>query len=346
MNGPALTAPANVEQLEDALSAPTPGVIDALQRLDGDLLVLGVGGKMGPTLARMAVRATQAAGNRRRVIGVSRFSSANLRERLERWGVETIACDLLQEEQVRELPECPQVLVMTGMKFGTSTNPALSWAMNCYVPALICGRYRQSRIAAFSSGNVYGLVPRDSGGSVETDAPRPVGEYAITVLGRERMYEYFSREWQIPLVLLRLNYATELRYGVLVDLAHKVFREEICDVGMGFVNVIWQRDANALALQSLAHAAVPPLVLNIAGPEILRIRDVLNELGRLLDKRVRIEGHEGQDALLNNASRSHQLFGLPVTPVADMLQWTAAWVRQGGDNLGKPTHFESRDGTF
>ena len=275
------TAPQTVEELETLLSEPTPGVIQTMQRLPGDIVVLGVGGKMGPTLARMAVRAAEAAGTPRRVIGVSRFSSPAMRERLAAWGVDTISCDLLQEDQVQRLPEAPLVISMTGLKFGTTSNPALSWAMNCYVPALVCRRYRQSRIAAFSSGNVYGLVPANSGGSVETDVPCPVGEYAITVLGRERMFEYFSREWQLPLVLLRLNYATELRYGVLVDLAQKVLRQETIDVSMGFVNVIWQRDANAMALQSLEQVSTSPTIMNIAGPEILRVRDVAAEFARL-----------------------------------------------------------------
>lgn len=346
MNRIDATAPQTVEELEMLLSDPTPGVVETLRRLSGDIVVLGVGGKMGPTLARMAVRAAEAAGTPRRVIGVSRFSSPELRERLEGWGIETIACDLLQEDQVQHLPEAPLVVSMTGLKFGTSTNPALSWAMNCYAPALICRHYRESRIAAFSSGNVYPLVSSGSGGSVESDAPGPVGEYAITVLGRERMFEYFSREWQIPLVLLRLNYATELRYGVLVDLAQQVLRRETIDVSMGWVNVIWQRDANAMALQSLEHAATPPRILNIAGPEILRVREVAAELARLTERPLKCCGDEAPDALLNNAAQSHALFGKPQMPVAQIIRWTADWVARGGDSLGKPTHFESRNGTF
>ena len=218
------------------------------------------------------------------------------------------------------------MISMTGLKFGTTSNPALSWAMNCYVPALVCRRYRQSRIAAFSSGNVYGLVPANSGGSVETDVPCPVGEYAITVLGRERMFEYFSREWQLPLVLLRLNYATELRYGVLVDLAQKVLRQETIDVSMGFVNVIWQRDANAMALQSLEHVSTPPTIMNIAGPEILRVRDVAAEFARLTGRPLQCTGVEAADALLNNAAKSHGWFGKPQMEVSQILRWTADWV--------------------
>lgn len=341
-----MTTPETVDRLEDQLSEPTEGVVQAMRRLSGDLIVLGVGGKMGPTLARMAARASAAAGVKRRVIGVSRFSSRNLRERLERWGVETISCDLLQADQVTGLPDAGLVMVMTGMKFGTGTNPALSWAMNCYVPALVSTRYRGSRIAAFSSGNVYGLVPPAGGGSVESDMPRPVGEYAMTVLGRERMYEYFAREWKIPLALLRLNYATELRYGVFVDLAQKILRNEPIDVSMGHVNVIWQRDANAMALQALERVAVPPRILNIAGPEILSVRDVVQELGRLMNRKVQLLGTESRDALLNNASLSHEWFGRPLMSIERILQWTADWVMKGGESLEKPTHFESRDGAF
>ena len=283
---------------------------------------------------------------KRRVIGVSRFSSAEVRRRLESWGVETIACDLLDEVQVQQLPAAENVVSMTGLKFGTQANPALSWAMNCYAPALICRQFRHSRVVAFSSGNVYPLMPATRGGSVETDPPGPVGEYAITVLGRERMFEYFSREWGIPLALLRLNYATELRYGVIVDLARQVLREETIDIGMGFVNVIWQGDANAMALQALEHVATPPFMLNVAGPEILCVREVAAELARLLGRSLRLHGVEAPDALLNNASRSHLLFGPPEVGAERIIRWTADWVARGGEHLGKPTHFESRDGTF
>jgi len=340
------TAPTTVAQLEDELSAPNAAVVRALSELAGDILVLGVGGKMGPTLARMAVRASQQAGLSRRVIGVSRFSSAAARQQLADAGVETIACDLLDERALERLPDAPLVICMTGLKFGAASNPALTWAMNCYLPALISRRYRESRIAVFSSGNVYGTVPVETGGSAETDAANPIGEYAITVLGRERMFEYFSRERGLPVALLRLNYATELRYGVLVDLARKVLAGEPVDLAMGYVNVIWQAEANAMALISLLHAATPPRILNIAGPEILRVRDVCEEFGRLFGKPNEFVGQESPDALLNNAARSYELLGRPVVPAQQMIRWTADWVQRGGASLGKPTHFESRDGKF
>jgi len=340
------TTPQSIAELEDNLSTPTPDVIDVLQRLDGDIVVLGAGGKMGPTLARMARRASDAAGSKRRVIGVSRFNSAGARQALEDSGVETIACDLLDQESVQRLPDAPLVICMTGLKFGSADNPALTWAMNCYLPALISQRYRTSRIAVFSSGNVYGLVAHDSGGSVESDATNPIGEYAITVLGRERMFEYFSQKLEIPVVSLRLNYATELRYGVLVDLATQVWQEQTIDVSMGYVNVIWQTEANAAALAALAHAATPANVMNIAGLETLAIREVCQQIARLMNKPLRLTGETSSDAFLSNATKSHELVGRPSVSAETMIRWTADWVARGGESLGKPTHFETTDGKY
>lgn len=338
--------PRTVAELDDALSEPPPGVIECLGRLPGDILVLGVGGKMGPTLARMARRASDAAGVRRRVVGVSRFSTPGLPEQLAAWGVETLACDLLDEQAVAALPRLENVVFMAGYKFGAQADPARTWAMNCYLPALIGNHFRHSRIAAFSTGNVYGLVPASGGGSREDDPPRPVGEYAQTTLGRERMLEYFSQRHEFPLAVLRLNYACELRYGVLVDLAWKVWRNELIDLSMSHVNVIWQGDANAVALQALEQASQPPLVLNIAGPERLRIREVCEQFGRLLDRQPRWAGSEQPDALLSDSGRCRQLFGAPRVPAERLMGWIADWVARGGPSLGKPTHFESRDGRF
>jgi dTDP-4-dehydrorhamnose reductase len=336
----------DVDQLDDLLSDPTEGAIAALGRLPGDLVLLGVGGKMGPTLARMARRASEAAGVKRRIIGVARFSQAGLQERLQSWGIDTIRCDLLDPAQIDSLPDAANVIAMTGMKFGATGQEALTWAMNSYLPALICGKYRRSRIVAFCTGNVYSLMPVHSGGSREEDAPAPVGEYAQSCLGRERIYEYFSRAHNIPMALLRLNYATELRYGVLVDLARKVWEGQPIDVTMGHVNVIWQRDANAMALCSLEQVASPPRILNLAGPETLSVRQVAEDFGRLFSKPVTFEGTEAPDALLSNAQLSHRLFGPPRVDVPQMMQWIADWVRRGGATLGKPTHFEVRDGRF
>jgi len=341
-----LSPPPSVDVLEERLSQPSSAAIEALAAVEGDLLILGVGGKMGPTLARMAVRASHQAGINRRVIAASRFSDGSLPARLQAWGVETIACDLLDEEAVAALPEAANVIFMTGMKFGASRNPALTWAMNCYAPALVCRRFRHSRMVAFSSGNVYPLVSLDSGGSKEADEPGPIGEYAITVLGRERTFQYFSDRYQIPTALLRLNYATEMRYGVLVDIAQDVLAERPVDLATPMFNVIWQGDANAMTLAALAHAANPPRIINIAGPAFLRVRDVAEQFGRLMNKPVRFAGQEGSTAYLNNGSEGHRLLGNVSVDAETMIRWTADWVQRGGESLGKPTHFQVRSGKF
>lgn len=338
--------PRSVEELEERLSRPSPQAIEAMGRMQGDLLLLGVGGKMGPTLARMAVRASEAAGVRRRVLGVSRFTSAVARQRLEACGVETIACDLLDERAVAALPDVPNVLYMTGMKFGASGNPGMTWAMNCYAPAVACRRYSTSRIVAFSTGNVYGLTPVAGGGSVESDPARPDGEYSMTALGRERMFQYFSAEQGTPVALLRLNYATELRYGVLVDLALQVQAGAPVDISMGHVNVIWLADANAMTLAAFDHVAPGATILNLAGADILPLADVARQFAARFGKSVELVGAAGPDALLNNGRASYPLLGAPQVDAARMIEWTADWVARGGENLGKPTHFQVRNGKF
>lgn len=339
-------APQSVEELEERLSRPSPQAIAALGTITGDLLLLGVGGKMGPTLARMAVRSAQAAGVSCRVFGASRFSDPSVQARLEAWGVTTLACDLLDRNAVQALPEAAAVIFMTGMKFGASRNPAAAWAMNCYAPALVCERFPHSRVVAFSSGNVYGLVPAASTGSREHDPLEPVGEYSITVLGRERTFEYFSRRYELPAALLRLNYAAEMRYGVLVDLAQAVVAGAPIDLGMPVVNVIWQGDANAMALAALAHTAVPPRVINVAGPELLRVRDIAETFGQLLGQPVQFTGSEGSRAYLNDGRAGQALLGGVHVDTATLIRWTADWLRRGGPTLGKPTHFQVRDGKF
>jgi nucleoside-diphosphate-sugar epimerase len=340
------STPNNLVALEDLLSCPCDAVVRAMSDIKGDILILGVGGKMGPTLARMAKRASDAAAVARRIIGVSRFSSPGLEQQLNGWGVETIRCDLLDRTSIEQLPDAENIVFMAGMKFGATENPSLTWAMNCHVPALVSVRFRESRLVAFSSGNVYGMTSIAGSGSVETDSPAPIGEYASTVLGRERMFEYFSRQYKMPMVLLRLNYAVELRYGVLVDLAKKVMAGVPIDVTMGSANVIWQSEANAMALQALLVTQTPPRVLNIAGAEFFGIRDVATRLGELIGKSVRFSGTEADEAFLSNAEASHALFRRPEVTVAQMIHWTADWVSRGGDDLGKPTHFESRDGKY
>jgi len=336
----------SVDELEDWLSRPSEAVIEYLTRLEGDLMFLGVAGKMGPTLARMARRALDEAGDKRRVMGVSRFSNPHERDKLQSWGVQTFTGDLLDEAFVASLPDAANIVYLAGMKFGSSGNTSLTWALNTYLPSIICKRYPQSRIAAFSTGNVYGLVPVGGGGSVEEDEPNPEGEYAMSCLGRERMFEHFSRTQGTPVTLLRLNYACELRYGVLLDLAQKVWRGDVIDLGMGACNVIWQADANAMALLSLKDAATPADVLNVAGPEILQVREICERFGKLLDRPVRFTGGADDRALLNNGARGHARYGPPAVTVEQMMQWIAHWVRMDGPTLNKPTKFEVRDGRF
>jgi nucleoside-diphosphate-sugar epimerase len=336
----------SIEQLEDLLSEPSDAAVRAMGQLEGDVIVLGVGGKMGPTLARMALRASELAGVKRRVIGVSRFSNAVEESKLRGWGVDTIRCDLLDPSQLDALPDVPNVVYMAGMKFGSTGQEAMTWAMNAYLPGMVCNKYRRSRIVAFSTGNVYGLVPVSGGGSREGDMLNPVGDYAMSCVGRERIFEHFSRALDIPISVIRLNYAVELRYGVLVDLARRVYGGETIDLSMGHMNVIWQGDASAMSLASFDRASSPPFVLNVTGPQVLRVRDVCETFARRFGKRVAFTGTEAPDALLSNARHAHELYGPARVGVEQLTDWIAHWVESGGPMLGKPTHFEVRDGKF
>jgi nucleoside-diphosphate-sugar epimerase len=336
----------DLDQLEQLLTEPAAETVEAVKRVDGDIMVLGAAGKMGPTLARMARRSLDAAGLSRRVIAVSRFSSPAGRKALERHGIETIACDLLDEGSLERLPEVPNIVFMAGRKFGSSSDEPYTWAVNTHLPGLVGRRFPGSRIVAFSTGNVYGLVPHGHGGSSEDAAPAPIGEYAMSCLGRERLFEYFSRLHRTPMAILRLNYAADLRYGVLTDLALRVFRREPVDLAMGYFNVIWQGDANAMAIAALAHVTSPPLVVNLAGREELSVGSVCRELARLMDVDVTFTGREANDALLSNGTLGWALLGMPHVEAATLIAWTAAWVQRGGEILGKPTHFESRSGRF
>jgi NAD dependent epimerase/dehydratase family len=336
----------DVPELEDVLSEPTRGVIETLRSLEGDIIVLGVGGKMGPTLARMARRASDFGNVERRIIGVSRFSSSKLEAQLQSWGIETLRCDMLDRKQLANLPDALNIVYMAGMKFGSTGQEAFTWAMNSYLPGMVCERYEHSRIAAFSTGNVYGLIPVSQGGSHEEHSPNPVGEYALSCLGRERIFEHFSRTNGTKVSLIRLNYATELRYGVLLDIAERVFLGSPVPLSMGYLNAIWQADACAMSLQSLAYTSSPPNIINIAGPELLSVRDVAQEFGKLFNKSVRFEGHESPDALLSNGEKAYGLFGRPRVSAEHMMAWIADWVSRGGATLAKPTHFEERSGRF
>lgn len=336
-----------VEEAENILSEPTPRLIETLSKLDGDLLVLGVAGKMGPTLARMAKRAFESAGQgKRKVIGVARFSKPAEQQKLESWGIQTIKADLLDPKALAGLPDAANIVYMAGMKFGSTNQEPLTWAMNTFLPGMVCQRFPKSRIAAFSTGNVYGLSPVLQGGSVETDPLNPIGDYAMSCVGRERMFQHFALTNGTPVSIIRLNYAVEFRYGVLVDLAQKVWAGVPIDLAMGNFNVIWQPDANAMSLASLALAASPAFILNVAGPEQLSVRRVCTQFGQLMGKTPQFIGEEAPDALLNNGQLGHKLFGYPRVGVEEMMQLVADWVMQGGETLGKPTHFEARSGKF
>lgn len=333
-------------QLESYLSEPTDEVIAALAALEGDVLILGVGGKMGPTLAKQAKRAIDAADITKRVIGVSRFSTSSVQEDLQAAGIQTIAADLLSENSLRNLPNIENVILMAGRKFGSIGNESLTWAMNGYMPGRVADKFRNSRLVIFSTGNVYPLTPVSHGGATENSPIAPIGEYAQSCLSRERICTYFSSQFGTPMAILRLNYAIDLRYGILLDIAEKVYAEEPISLGMGNVNVIWQGDANAVALRAFAHCQSPSLILNVTGPETVSVRYLASCFGTLFNTSPRFAGEEAETALLSNASRCHQLFGYPRVSLAQMIEWVAEWVRIGGTTLHKPTHFEVRDGKF
>ncbi len=336
----------DVDQLEEVVSEPSEALMKSLSRVPGDILILGVGGKMGPSLARMAKRASELAGVSRRVIGVARFSEPELESKLQAHQIETARADLLDESRLEALPEAPNIIFMAGMKFGSKGREALTWAINTHLPSLLCKRYPRSRMVVFSTGNIYGLTPVVSGGSVETDDLHPIGEYAMSCLGRERIFEYFCRSANIPMVFIRLNYASELRYGVLVDLAQNIRHGDPVDLAMGHLNAIWMADANDMALQALGQAAFPPTILNVTGPELLSVREVGEQFGKLMGKRVKFKGAESPTALLNNAQQAFRLFGKPRISAPQMIRWTADWIMRGQPTLNKPTHFESRGGSF
>jgi nucleoside-diphosphate-sugar epimerase len=337
---------ANEKELEEFLSRPSQEVIEIIRKLDGDLLFLGIAGKIGPSLALAAKRACEVAGVNKRILGVSRFSNISEKEQIESYGIETIAGDLLDRKFLESLPKIKNVFFLAGMKFGSEENRSLTWAMNTYLPALVADYYRNSRIVAYSTGCVYQLVPAETGGSSETDVPEPVGEYAQSCLGRERMFEYVSKMYKTSVALIRLNYAVEPRYGVLVDIAQKVKNNMPVDVSMGYFNAIWQGDANNMVIRSLEFASSPAWVVNIAGRETLSVRETALKFGRLFGKEVRFTGKEASTALLSNSEMVTRLMGDPVISIDQVIQWTAEWMKEDKRLLGKPTHFEVRDGKY
>ena len=336
----------SVEELEDRLASPSVQDREAMERLSGDIVILGAGGKVGPSLARRVRRASDAAGVQRRVIAVSRFSSLAIATDLERAGIETLRCDLLHHEEVAQLPACENVLFLSGRKFGSSDRPDLTWAMNTVVPANVARHYRGCRIVVFSTGNVYALARTSTSGSVETESPGPVGEYAQSCLARERVFEYYSRQHGTCCVIFRLNYAVDLRYGVPVDIARKVYTGEPVNLNMGWFNAIWQGDANSYALRCLEFCACPPKVLNVTGPEKISVREVAEFFGSVFGRKPVFRGEESDYALLSDASLCHSLLGRPKVSVETLLAWVGHWVESGGPTLDKPTKFEVTDGRF
>jgi nucleoside-diphosphate-sugar epimerase len=333
------------EQLDDFLSKPSPRLIEMMAGLEGDIIILGVGGKMGVSLGVMARRAINEAGACIRVTGVSRFSDPGAGEKLEKAGVETIQCDLLERTSVSKLPLARNVIFMAGRKFGTGGNEDETWALNTVVPANTAEHFAESRIVVFSTGCVYPLVTASTGGCTETDPPGPVGEYAQSCLGRERVFEHNSRRNGTPLCLFRLNYAIDLRYGVLHDIARAVLDSRPVPVTAPHFNVIWQGDAIERALLCLEHCASPPDILNVTGDDTASTRSVAQQFGELMDRDVRFTGEE-QPCYLSNASKSLERFGTPAVLLDRMIKWQAYWLMSGRRSLNKPTHFEVTDGKY
>jgi nucleoside-diphosphate-sugar epimerase len=332
----------DIAALDDLLCRPSQALIDDLRNVDGDIMILGVAGKMGPTLAGLA----KAALPDRRIIGVARFSDASVKVWLQTRGIETINCDLLDDTAIEALPKTPNIIFMAGRKFGAEGDLSLTWAMNTHVPALVAQTFAGSRIVAFSTGCVYPFVRTNGNGADENLPPNPPGEYAQSCVGRERMFEYFSRKFATPGRLFRLNYAIDMRYGVLHDIATKILRDKPIDVGLGHVNFIWQGDASAQALRCLAHCDTPTSPINVSGHEILSVRDLAAKLGALLGRDPIIVGTEEPTAWLTDTSQAVKLFDLPVVDTRQLIAWTADWVARSMPNLGKPTKYEVRDGRY
>jgi nucleoside-diphosphate-sugar epimerase len=332
--------------LEERLAKPNVALVEFIKTLPSPLVILGAGGKMGPTLSLLASRAAHAANHPLEIIAVSRFREEGQLRWFERHGITAVSNDLLDSAQVRKLPDAPNVIYLVGLKFGTSQNPARTWAVNTLIPDRVIERYRTARIVALSTGNVYPNNDIKLGGSQETDPLTPLGEYANAAVGRERIFQFCSELQGTPITLLRLFYAVELRYGVLVDIARKVYRNAAIELANGHFNCIWQGDANDLALRALALAASPPSIWNLCRPEIYSTRAVAARLGELMGRTPRFNGTEAPTALLGNPARLCAKLGAPSVTLEAMLGWIAHWAKQGGRDLDKPTHFEGRDGKY
>lgn len=336
----------SIADLQERFLAPSEELIQDISQLEGDVLILGAGGKIGPSIARLTKKALELAGKTNKVIGVSRFSEAGLAESLNADGIETIAADILEDDQLQALPDAPNVLYLAGTKFGTKDRESYTWAMNAYLPGRVAEKYRNSRIVVYSTGNVYPFVDITSGGVSEDIKPNPVGEYGQSCLGRERMFEHFSRKYNTPVLIYRLNYAIDFKYGVLLEVAKSVLADKPIDLTTGFVNVIWQSDSNEIAIRSLLHCSTPPKLLNVTGPETVSVRWLAEEFGKLFGKTPQFVNAPQQTALLSNAAESFKLFGYPKVTLKQMIEITATWLLEGGETINKPTHFQERKGQF
>ena len=335
-----------VEQLYEELLQPSDSLISDVEKLDGDILILGAGGKMGPALAKLAKQAVDKAGVAKKVIAASRFSEPGLEHELHNAGIETYTADLLEDDQLNRLPEVKNVLYLAGQKFGTTGKESFTWAMNAYLPGRVAQRYQKSRIVVFSTGNVYPLSQVSLGGLTEQHPTGPVGEYAQSCLGRERIFQYSSLKYNTPVFIYRLNYANDVTYGVLLEIAKSVNEEKPLDVSMGHVNVIWQGDANEIAIRALHHCEVPAKIVNITGHETISVRWVAQQFGKLFGKTPQFINEEQSTALLSNAAESIRLFGDARVTVKQMIELIAEWIKQGGKIINKPTHFQEREGQF
>jgi dTDP-4-dehydrorhamnose reductase len=335
-----------LESLYHQLLIPSADLVRDVANLDGDIIILGAGGKMGPNLAIAAKQAIDLAGIQKRIVAVARFSEQGLQEKLNSIGIETIIADLLDDDQLRRLPDIKNVLYLAGTKFGTQGNEPFTWAMNAYLPGRVADKFRHSNIVAFSTGNVYPFVPVSGNGASEDIIPEPIGEYGQSCLGRERIFQYFSNLNQTPTLIYRLNYANDVAYGVLLEIAKSVKQKKPISLHMGYVNVIWQGDANEIAIRALHHCSVPARILNVTGPEKISVRWLAEEFGTLFHTSPVFIGDEQPTALLNNASESFKLFGLPKVSLHQMISLIARWVDAGGKTINKETHFQERTGKF
>lgn len=335
-----------LEDLDKVMSAPSPALIAFMQVLEGDIMLLGVGGKMGPSLAKLAMNTIRAAGVDKKVYGVSRFSESGLQEELQSYGIETIACDLLNDDALQALPDVPNIIYMAGTKFGTTGKEHFTWAMNAYLPGRVAEKFSKSRIVVFSTGNVYPFTPVTYGGAHEAMSPAPIGEYGQSCLGRERMFEHYSYKNGTPVLIYRLNYAIDLRYGVLLEIAKSLKEGRAIDLSMGHFNCIWQGDANEIAIRSLLATQSPANFLNVTGPETVSVKYAAQQLAQRLGVEPTFKGQESETALLSNAAKSMQLFGYPRVSLLQMFDWVAEWIEHGGSMINKPTHFQEREGKF